>query len=40
MRKWALFQGLPESIESRFKDDIRDYLVDVRIERGSAWNAA
>jgi hypothetical protein len=39
-RKWSLFQGLSESIESRFKDDISDYLADVRGDRGAAWNAA
>jgi hypothetical protein len=39
-RKWSLFQSLSESIESRFKDDISDYLADVRGDRGASWNAA
>jgi hypothetical protein len=38
--KWTLFQGLSESIETRFKDDIIDYLADVRSDRGAAWNVA
>src|SRR5271169_4600938 len=29
-RKWSLFQGLSESIERRFKEDIRDFLAEVR----------
>ena len=38
-RKWSLFQGLSESIELRFKEDISDYLAEVR--NGSArWDAA
>jgi hypothetical protein len=29
-RKWYLFFGLSESLEDAFRDDIRDYVSEVR----------
>jgi diphthamide synthase (EF-2-diphthine--ammonia ligase) len=37
--KWALFQGLSDSVEALFKEDIEDYLADL-IAGSAHWDAA
>jgi hypothetical protein len=34
VRKWNLFQGLSDAIRVRYKDDVADYLADLRSEGG------
>jgi hypothetical protein len=40
LKKWVLFQSLSESIQNAFKDDIDDYLSELKSDRSAHWDAA
>lgn len=40
LKKWVLFQGLSESIQETFRDDINDYLAELKSDRSARWDAA
>ncbi len=40
LKKWVLFQALSDSLMSTFREDIEDYLAEIKGSRGTRWNAA